>query len=161
MKLKGLALLLYAVAATHILNAEIVFAAGSETSSEPQSVKAADPDYEKGKKQIASKSWVDAVNSFTKVTSKDSQNADAYNYLGYAYRNLANYDAAFKAYNKALAINPKHRGANEYIGEAYLQTGNLAKAEQHLAKLDDICTFGCAEYTMLKRAVEKYKANQS
>src|SRR3972149_10628655 len=29
-------------------------------------------------------------------------------------------DLAFKYYERALAINPRHRGAHEYVGEAYL-----------------------------------------
>ncbi|WP_025898532.1 tetratricopeptide repeat protein [Sneathiella glossodoripedis] len=160
MKLKGLALVLYAMAATHFLNAEMVFAMGS--SSSPSAVeKAADPDFAMGKKQIDSKNWEGAISSFSKVVAKDPNNADAFNYLGYAERNAGNYSAAFEAYNKALSIDPNHKGANEYIGEAYLKTDNLAKAEEHLKKLDEICTFGCAEYTMLQRAIAKYRGANS
>ncbi len=160
MKLKGFALVLYAMAATHFLNAEMVFAMGS--CSSPSAVeKAVNPDFAMGKKQIDSKSWADAVTSFTKVVVAEPENADAYNYLGYANRNAGDYDAAFTAYNKALSIDPEHKGAHEYIGEAYLQTDNLAKAEEHLKKLDEICSFGCAEYTMLQRAVASYRGKKS
>lgn len=63
----------------------------------------------------------------------------------------------FFHYEEALRINPKHRGAQEYIGEAYLQTGDLAKAKEHLAALDKLCYFGCEEFTELKAAIGKYE----
>lgn len=160
MKFKGFALVLYAMAATHLLNAEMVYAMGS-SSDTPTAEKAANSDFAQGKKLIDAKQWEGAIVSFTKVVTQEPENADAYNYLGYANRNIGQYDAAFTAYNKALSINPEHKGANEYIGEAYLQTGNLAKAEEHLKKLDEICTFGCAEYTMLQRAVAEYRGKNS
>ena len=64
---------------------------------------------------------------------------------------------AFEHYSVALQIDPKHKGAHEYIGEAYLETNNLAKAEEHLKKLDDICNFGCQEFRDLRAAVQAYK----
>ena len=57
--------------------------------------------------------------------------------------------------NEALRIDPKHRAAHEYLGEAYLMSGNLAKAKEHLAQLDRLCTFGCEEYSKLKAAVAR------
>ncbi|MAL80004.1 MAG: hypothetical protein CMN55_12965 [Sneathiella sp.] len=143
--------------AAQLLAAQIVFAMGSSSSSET----AENPDFAAGKTAIDAQDWNAAITAFTKVAEADPKNADALNYLGFANRKLKNYDAAFDYYNKALAIDPEHKGANEYIGEAYLQTGNLAKAEEHLVKLDAICFFGCPEYTMLKRAVDDYKAKQS
>ena len=58
----------------------------------------------------------------------DSQNADAWNFLGFSHRNLKSYDQALDAYQKALAIDPEPRAANEYLGELDLRTGDLAKA---------------------------------
>jgi hypothetical protein len=65
---------------------------------------------------------------------------------------------AEKFYNEALRIDPKHRGALEYSGELYLMIGDLPRAEQRLATLDKVCTFGCEEYSDLKKAIAKYKA---
>ena len=56
-------------------------------------------------------------------------------------------------YQKALSIDPKHRGAHEYIGEAYLALDNLPKAKEHLGRLDKLCFFPCSEYKDLKKAV--------
>lgn len=116
--------------------------------------------YNKGVKAIEAKSWDQAIAAFKIALAEKPDNADTLNYLGYSHRQKGDYDNAFAYYQKALAINQNHRGANEYIGEAYLKTGNLEKAEEHLARLDAICTFGCAEYTLLKRRIAEYKATQ-
>ncbi len=116
-----------------------------------------DADYAAGKRAIDGKSWEAAIRSLTPAAARHPDNADIQNFLGYANRKLGNFDLAFKYYNRALELNPKHRGAHEYIGVAYLQTGNLAKAEEHLAALDKICFLRCEEYNDLKRAVASYK----
>jgi DNA-binding SARP family transcriptional activator len=64
----------------------------------------------------------------------------------------------FKHYNEALRIDPKHRNAHEYIGEAYLMVNNPAKAKEHLAALDRLCFFSCEEFTDLKKAIAAYEA---
>ena len=61
---------------------------------------------------------------------------------------------------EALRLEPRHRGAHEYIGEAYLMAGNPAKAKEHLGQLDRLCTFGCEEYTKLKKALADYEQKQ-
>lgn len=155
-------LAIFTVFAAQLLAAQIVFSAGSSSSSsttEAEAPKSAD--FAAGKAAIDAEQWEVAIAAFTQVTVDEPKNADAYNYLGFANRKMKNYDAAFANYNKALTIDSDHKGANEYIGEAYLQTGNLKMAEEHLLKLDALCFFGCPEYTMLKRAVEDYKAKQS
>jgi tetratricopeptide (TPR) repeat protein len=88
---------------------------------------------------------------------RDASNADAYNWLAYATRKNGDAAASIPLYEKALALDPKHKGAHEYIGEAYLVLGNLPKAKEHLAKLNSICFFSCEEYRDLKKAVEQYE----
>lgn len=68
-------------------------------------------------------------------------------------------DLVFKHYEEALRINPKHRAAHEYTGEAYLIVNDLPKAKQHLAALDRLCFLPCEEYRDLKKAVAAYEAN--
>ena len=92
-----------------------------------------------------------------KVAARDPRNADAQNWLGYAYRKSGNLDQAFKHYGEALRLDPRHRGAHEYIGEAYLMKGDLAKAKEHLATLDRLCFFGCEEFSELKKAIAEYE----
>ena len=117
-----------------------------------------DPNFQEGRKALESQDWKKAVDLFSKVVQSDPKNADAHNFLGYAYRKAGKVDSSFNHYNEALKLNPKHKHAHEYIGEAYLLTNNLPKAEQHLAELQKLCTpIPCEEYKELKRAVDIYK----
>lgn len=116
-------------------------------------------DFAVGKKAIEAKNWALAASSFSKVVAQNPQNADAYNLLGYSNRWLGKYDEAFAAYNKALALDPRHKGALEYSGMGYLKVGQKAQAEAQLAKLQAICA-QCEETTDLAKAIAAYKPAQ-
>lgn len=83
---------------------------------------------------------------------------DVLTYQGFANRKLHNYDTAIGFYSAALALNPEHRGANEYLGEYYVETGQMAKAKQQLLKLNAICKFGCEEAEELGRWIAGVKS---
>jgi Flp pilus assembly protein TadD len=117
-----------------------------------------DPDYAAGKAAIAAKDWTAAIRSLSSAALRDTRNADIQNYLGFAYRQTGQLQVAFTHYERALQLNPRHRGAHEYIGEAYLMANNLTKAEEHLAALQRICLIPCEEYEDLKKAVADYRA---
>ncbi len=141
-----------------LIVASTALAAGSSSRSKKP---ARQSDYAKAVRAVKSGSYQAAVNLLEKVVARDNGNADAYNYLAFSHRKLGRFDPALRFYRKALAINAKHKGANEYIGELYLELGDLAKAKEHLARLDDICWLGCEEYDDLKAAVERYEARKS
>jgi tetratricopeptide (TPR) repeat protein len=126
---------------------------GPSASSKP-----IDPNYRVAEQNIQTGKFNEAIVLLQQVLARDPKNADAYNYLGYANRKMGNRDAAFGFYNKALEIDPRHLGANEYLGELYLEMGDLKKAEERLSRLDDLCFFGCSQYTQLKQAVKAYRA---
>ena len=117
-----------------------------------------DPDYAAGKAALDNKDWGTAIRLLSSAALRDTRNADLQNYLGYVYRNAGRLELAFKHYQRALQLNPRHRGAHEYIGEAYLMVGNVAKAKEHLGALDKVCFFGCSEYTDLKKAIAEHEA---
>ena len=119
--------------------------------------KPVDPDYWAAVKSIKADKYSAAIPLLQGVVQRDAANADAYNWLAYATRKNGDAAASIPIYEKALALDPKHKGAHEYIGEAYLVLGNLAKAKEHLARLDSICFFSCEEYRDLKKAVENYE----
>ena len=119
-----------------------------------------DEDYGAGKKAIEKKDWNEAVKRLAIAAKRDPDNADLQNYLGYSYRNLKQFDTAFAHYKKAIELNPRHRGAHEYVGEAYLMVGDLASAERHLAALREICLLPCEELTDLEKAVKAYGARK-
>jgi Flp pilus assembly protein TadD len=117
-----------------------------------------DPNAIDGKKAIEAQDWKRAVELLSKAANTDPNNADVQNWLGFAQRKSGNLPAAFSAYNTALKLNPQLKAAHEYIGEAYLLTGDLGKAEQHLTELKRLCTpIPCEEYKDLRRALEDYK----
>ena len=129
---------------------------GSGVSAKPE-----DPRYTEAVKAIKAKDYAKAVPLLQDVVSRDGANADAYNWLGYATRKNGDAAASIPIYEKALAIDPKHRGAHEYIGEAHLMLGDLAKAKEHLARLDKLCFFPCEEYRDLKKAVQEYEKKKA
>ena len=134
------------------------FADGGGSSSSP----APAPDKLSGvRAQIAARNFPGAIEELKRVN--DTGSADWNNLMGYSLRKGATPDfaGAEKFYNEALRIDPAHRGALEYSGELYLQTGDLAKAEQRLAALDKACFFGCEEYSDLKKAIANYKGGST
>jgi Flp pilus assembly protein TadD len=135
----------------------LVRAAGTD-SGPAANARPVDPDYESGKKAVEAQNWKMALDSFGRVAAREPNNPDVKNYLGYVYRKSGDLDQAFKYYNEALRLDPGHKGAHEYIGEAYLMVNNLPKAEEHLARLNKLCFLPCDEYSELKKAVEKYKS---
>ena len=122
--------------------------------------KPADPDYTAAVKAIKAAQYPTAIRLLEGVVTRDGKNADAYNWLAYATRKNGDPASAIPIYEKALAIDPDHRGAHEYIGEAYLQLDNLAKAKEHLARLDKLCFLPCSEYRDLKKAVNTYEKSK-
>jgi len=120
-----------------------------------------DPDYVAGKAAIEAKDWSTAIRLLSSVALRDTRNADVQNDLGYAYRHTNQFDVAFRHYQRALQLNPRHRGAHEYIGEAYLLVNDPARAEEHLAALEKICLIPCEEYDDLKKAIAAYRGRRA
>jgi len=128
-----------------------------EEDSNPQA-SARNPDYAAGKQAFDRKDWGEAVRRFSRAAVLDPENADLQNYLGFSYRKMGQLELAFKYYNQALKLNPRHRGAHEYIGEAYLMADNLAGAQKHLEELRKICLLPCDELGELDKAISDYRA---
>ena len=130
-----------------------VYAAGSSSSSSPSK----SSNFANGVAAVVASNYKKAIKLFEKVVADNPDNADAWNYLGFSKRKLNRFDEAMDDYQKALSIDPEHLGANEYIGELYLQKDDLANARKHLKILDDACLFGCDEYDDLKAAIAAYE----
>jgi len=120
-----------------------------------------DTEMTSAREMIAKKDWAAALLVLERYTRANPANADGFNLLGYSLRNLQRYDESLVAYEKALKLDPKHRGAHEYIGVAYIQMGRLDKAQEHLDALDKICLFSCEEYRDLKEALEEARKSKS
>ena len=128
------------------------------TSSAPR-----DPVLEQVAAATAKNDWGEAQATLRQALARNPDNADYHNLYAYSIRKGPNPDMSlvFEHYNEALRIDPDHRGAHEYLGEAYLMLGNVAKAKEHLAVLDKLCLFACDEYTELKKAIADYERKQA
>jgi len=104
-------------------------------------------------KLIKNKSFKLAIENLNKAEKKSKLDPDIYNYLGFSYRKMGNMKLASLNYEKALKIDPKHKGALEYQGEMFIILGQLDKAKANLKKLSTICFLGCDEEKALKNSI--------
>lgn len=102
---------------------------------------------------IAAGRYSEAVNQLQTYVQDTPFDANGFNLLGYSYRKLEEYERAHNAYDRALKLDPGHKGAHEYLGELYLKTGERHKAEAQLAVLEKLCGTDCAEYRKLAKAI--------
>lgn len=110
-----------------------------------------------GQQAVEAGEWQKAVKLLERAVKLNPTNADAFNLLAYSYRRNGQLDPAFANYEKALQLEPKHKGAHEYIGEAFLMVGEIGKAEEQLAILEDLCGSACDETQRLSEAIARYK----
>ncbi len=161
--LRTLILVGFAVAVAAALSSTGSFAAGSSSgsssSSSSSSTSSGGNDYNDAVTMIDDKDYGGAIPLLKKVVAMEPTNADALNYLGYAHRMLGKQTEALSYYEQALALQPQHVGANEYLGELYLEMKQLPKAEERLAVLEQACG-DCKEYVELKEKIDDYKAKQ-
>jgi Flp pilus assembly protein TadD len=109
----------------------------------------------------------DLVSVRTKIKAKDFsaalaelksladavQHPDVYSLMGFSLRKTGDYATALTFYKKALDFDPNHKGAREYLGELYAETGDLVKAREQLAVLTQLCPQGCEEREDLEQAL--------
>lgn len=107
---------------------------------------------------IESEQYQAAIDELQQALQESPDDPDLLNLTAFSQRKLQRFDEAMVNYQKALEIAPDHRGANEYLGELYLQLGQVEKAEERLQVLDKECFFGCDEYDDLKQAIETWRA---
>ena len=141
-----------------------VFSAGSSgddtKSSYDQAVKlinSAKKNEEKGKKDKAQSMYEKAFKLLVKSNKKNPNKADTLNYLGFTSRKLGDFENGEKYYLEGLAIDPKHNGINEYLGELYVSTNRLNLAVERLEVLKGC---GCEEYDELKAIIDGEKVSK-
>ena len=138
-----------------------VFSAGSSSSDDNAKtksnyekavahIKVAKKHEKKGKLEKANKRYVKAQNLLIKSNNKKPNDADTLNYLGFTTRKLGDFENGEKYYLQGLAIDPNHKGINEYLGELYVATKrhNLA-----IERLEVLKVCNCDEYEQLKAVI--------
>lgn len=117
-------------------------------------------DYKAAVKLIDKEKYSAAIPLLQKSIKEKGEYADALNQLGYANRKMGNWKAGMEYYLKALSLEPKHLGANEYLGELYLEQKDLPNAEKQLAVLKSACG-DCDEFDDLDDAIGDYKSDNN
>ena len=149
-----------------ILLSSNLFAAGSDSSSSSSGgehasksdykqavslIKRASKLEKKDKIDKAKKLYSQAFNKLEKAYKSDRKNPDILNYMGFTTRKAGNFDQAEKYYLKGLSIKPNHNGINEYLGELYVQTNRIDKANERLEVLKGC---NCEEYGELELIIK-------
>ena len=115
-----------------------------------------DSEYTAAQSAITQQDYQTAITHLNNVLVAQPNNPDVLNLMGFSKRKMGDQTGAMEYYDKALALQPSHIGANEYLGELYLEMKLPAKAQERLDALQQICG-NCEEYTELKEKIEKYK----
>jgi tetratricopeptide (TPR) repeat protein len=128
-------------------------AAGEQSYNNPS----LNENFRNGSTLIEYELYDEAIRYLKKAETEEPKNADVKNLIAFSYRKLAQYRLAYQYYQQALTLDPKHKGAHEYLGELYVNIKRLDKAEEQLAVLQKLCTKACEEYKRLHKAIEDYK----
>jgi len=118
------------------------------------------PDLTSVRAKIKAKDFKAALAELTPMLTT-FQHADVYNLMGFSLRKMGEYKQAYTFYRKALDFNPEHKGALEYLGELYVETGQVDKARENVVLLKKLCPSGCEELADLEKAVAGAAAGAS
>ena len=105
----------------------------------------------KDKGERAKKLYSQAFKKLNKAYKTDKKNPDILNYMGFTSRKTGNFNEAENYYLAGLDLDPKHNGINEYLGELYVQTNRIDKANERLAVLKNC---DCEEYQDLELIIK-------
>jgi tetratricopeptide (TPR) repeat protein len=145
MTLIKISMLIAALLAIAALPAPPALAVDNVTSSDA-------PDLTSVRAKIKARDFKGALAELTPMLATH-QHADVYNLMGFSLRKTGDYGQALTFYHKALDFNPEHKGALEYLGELYVETGQMEKARANVARLKALCPGGCEELEDLEQAI--------
>jgi cytochrome c-type biogenesis protein CcmH/NrfG len=151
--------LLYALVAAAFAQPAFAMDTPKPEPKDPEKKEATADPLDAARGAIARQDWTGARALLSDAVARNPNSADAHNLYAYSLRKGPHpeMDLVFRHYNEALRLDPQHRAAREYLGEAYLMTGNVAKAKELLAELDRLCKAGCVEQAELKRAISTFE----
>ena len=110
------------------------------------------PDLTSVRAKIKAKDFKAALAELTPML-ETHQHADVYNLMGFSLRKTGDTKQAYTFYRKALEFDPEHKGALEYLGELYVETGQIDKARENVVLLKRLCPTGCEELADLEQAI--------
>jgi len=86
------------------------------------------PDLTSVRTKIKAKDYAGALAELRELAD-DVQHADVYNLMGYTLRKTGDFKTSLTYYTKAIEMQPEHKAAREYLGELYVETGNMVSGE--------------------------------
>ncbi len=126
----------------------------------PAEIQAAEDDFKQAVTLVEEQKYEEAIPIMLGIYNGDiGADSDTLNYLGFAHRKLGRNEDALRYYEEALELEPEHLGANEYLGELFIQTGELDKAATQLEILTKLCG-SCEESEMLAEAISQAQAGE-
>src|SRR5882672_12512005 len=145
MRMRILGIVLSTIAVTAMVPTDGAYAVDIITSTDA-------PDLTQVRAKIKAKDFAGALEDLQPLL-QSHQHADVYNLMGFSLRKTGDYKQAYTFYRKALDFDPEHKGALEYLGELYVETGEIDKARENVAVLQKICPSGCEELADLQEAI--------
>ena len=110
------------------------------------------PDLTAVRARIKARDYAGALAQLRELAD-DVQHADVYNLLGFTLRKTGDFKTSLTYYTKAIEMAPEHKAAREYLGELYVETGKMDKAQEQLASLTKLCPAGCEELDDLRNFI--------
>ena len=132
----------------------VAMAPAASTDAKPSAVTGSE--YDQAMALIDDERYAEAVPLLEIAVKKNPKSPDAWSQLGFASRKSGNWKAGEGHYAKALALDPNHQEALEYLGELYLETNRPDEAKALLVKLAKLCPDGCEARSELEEALEAY-----
>jgi len=93
----------------------------------------------------------------TLQTAQDQADPRVQTMIGFALRKLGRVDEAMGFYQRVLAAHPDRTTTRQYLGEAFLQIGDPARAREQLAEISKRCGVACEDYQLLADEITKYE----
>jgi tetratricopeptide (TPR) repeat protein len=109
--------------------------------------------FEAGRDLAYAGRYDEAINVLTMAANK--RDPRILNFLGYAHRKSGRVNVGLGYYQEALRIDPNYTLVREYLGEAYLQIGDMRDARGQLAEIEKRKGRDCEEYRVLSAQIDK------
>lgn len=116
--------------------------------------------YQAAREEIKAKNYAAALPLLEELRRHYATEAEVHSLIGFAHRKLGRLEEALRHYETALSLDAAHPGANEYLGELYLQWGRLDQAEERLEVLRNRCGLDCEETQDLAESIAAFKSGR-
>jgi predicted Zn-dependent protease len=130
-----------------------VNAYAADTEETPASDNLAD--FDTVQRMVDAQHYEEALPLLFHLNEEGPNNPDVLNLIGFSLRKTGKTDEALSYYLRALALNPEHLGANEYLGELFLEMKQPAKAKERLAVLQKACG-DCEQFEDLQAQIDRH-----